>query len=65
LAHWAIIKPGHFSMEIPGQISAEIDSFAAINRFMEGEPTVAGAKIIGRWREMGIGHGFALVESDT
>ena len=37
---------------------------AAIKRFMEGEPTVEGAKIIGRWHEMGTGNGFSLVESD-
>ena len=37
---------------------------ATTKRFMEGEPTVAGANIIGRWHEMGTGRGFALVESD-
>jgi hypothetical protein len=28
---------------------------AAIKRFMDGEPTVEGAKIVGRWHEMGTG----------
>ncbi len=37
---------------------------AAIKRFMEGEPTVEGAKIIGRWHKIGTGNGFSLVESD-
>jgi hypothetical protein len=37
---------------------------ATTARFMAGEPTAEGAKIIGRWHEMGTGRGFSLVESD-
>jgi Protein of unknown function (DUF3303) len=38
---------------------------AAIERFKEtGGKAPGGVTIIGRWHEMGTGHGFVLVETD-
>jgi hypothetical protein len=38
---------------------------AALKRFKEANPEMgAGAKLLGRWHEAGMGKGFSLIEAD-